>query len=61
MRDVDDVSGALMGSRGKVDIVAVTQGKIVVSELSRPVNAAVTAEVAAVMVREGCTWPRASR
>jgi hemolysin D len=43
----------LWAAWGKVDIVAVTQGKIVVSELSRPVNAAVTAEVAAVMVREG--------
>ncbi|WP_380178452.1 HlyD family type I secretion periplasmic adaptor subunit [Kalamiella sp. sgz302252] len=38
---------------GKVDIVAVTQGKVVVSELSRPVNAVVTAEVAEVLVREG--------
>ncbi|NYY80135.1 hypothetical protein DMH27_02060 [Raoultella planticola] len=56
------MSAALLWAAwGKVDIVAVTQGKIVVSELSRPVNAAVTAEVAAVMVREGCTWPRASR
>lgn len=43
----------LWAAWGKVDIVAVTQGKIVVSELSRPVNTAVTAEVAAVMVREG--------
>lgn len=48
------MSAALLWAAwGKVDIVAVTQGKIVVSELSRPVNAAVTAEVAAVMVREG--------
>lgn len=38
---------------GKVDIVAVTHGKVAVRELSRPVNTAVTAEIASVLVRDG--------
>ncbi|NUU65522.1 HlyD family type I secretion periplasmic adaptor subunit [Enterobacteriaceae bacterium BIT-l23] len=37
----------------EVDIVAVTRGKLAVTRLSRPVHAAVTADIAAVLVREG--------
>lgn len=37
----------------QVDIVAVTRGKLAVSQLSRPVHTAVTAEIAQVLVREG--------
>ena len=40
-------------SLSKVDIVATTRGKLVVNELSRPVNTAVTAEIVAVLVKEG--------
>ncbi|WP_392564378.1 HlyD family type I secretion periplasmic adaptor subunit [Orbus wheelerorum] len=40
-------------SLSKVDIVATTRGKLVVSELSRPLNTAVTAEIIAVLVKEG--------
>lgn len=40
-------------SLSKVDIVAITRGKVVVSELSRPVNSAVTAEIIEVLVKEG--------
>ncbi|MCW2480975.1 HlyD family type I secretion periplasmic adaptor subunit [Candidatus Symbiopectobacterium sp. NZEC135] len=43
----------LWAALGKVDIVAVTHGKVVVRELSRPVSTAVTAEVASVLVRDG--------
>lgn len=38
---------------GKVDIVAVTRGRVVVSLLSRPVSSAVTAGISRVLVREG--------
>lgn len=40
-------------SLSKVDIVAATRGKLVVNELSRPVNSAVTAEIVEVLVKEG--------
>ncbi|NUF48649.1 HlyD family type I secretion periplasmic adaptor subunit [Gilliamella sp. ESL0250] len=40
-------------SLSKVDIVATTRGKLVVNELSRPVNTSVTAEIIAVLVKEG--------
>lgn len=40
-------------SLSKVDIVATTRGKLVVNELSRPVNSSVTAEIVAVLVKEG--------
>ncbi|MWP49897.1 MULTISPECIES: HlyD family type I secretion periplasmic adaptor subunit [unclassified Gilliamella] len=40
-------------SLSKVDIVATTRGKLVVNELSRPVNTSVTAEIVAVLVKEG--------
>lgn len=40
-------------SLSKVDIVAATRGKLVVNELSRPVNSAVTAEIIEVLVKEG--------
>lgn len=40
-------------SLSKVDIVAPTRGKLVVNELSRPVNSAVTAQIVAVLVKEG--------
>lgn len=40
-------------SLSKVDIVATTRGKLVVNELSRPVNSAVTAEIVEVLVKEG--------
>lgn len=46
-------AAAIWAACGKVDIVAVTQGKVVISELSRPVNTVVTAEVTAVLVRDG--------
>lgn len=38
---------------GKVDVVAVTQGKVAVKALSRPVSTAVTAEIASVLVQDG--------
>ncbi|QKN83270.1 HlyD family type I secretion periplasmic adaptor subunit [Scandinavium goeteborgense] len=38
---------------GRVDIVAVTRGKIVVSDLSRPVSSSVVAQVIEVAVSEG--------
>ncbi|WP_318372549.1 HlyD family type I secretion periplasmic adaptor subunit [Enterobacter sp.] len=37
----------------QIDIVAITRGKIVVSELSRPVSSAVMAEIESVLVRDG--------
>lgn len=37
----------------KIDIVAVTRGKVVVSELSRPVSSAVLAEIESVLVHDG--------
>ncbi|WP_392561522.1 HlyD family type I secretion periplasmic adaptor subunit [Orbus sturtevantii] len=40
-------------SLSRVDIIATTRGKLVVTELSRPVNASVTAEIIAVLVKEG--------
>lgn len=40
-------------SLSEVDIVAATRGKLVVNELSRPVNSAVTAEIVEVLVKEG--------
>ncbi|OCG19025.1 MULTISPECIES: HlyD family type I secretion periplasmic adaptor subunit [unclassified Gilliamella] len=40
-------------SLSKVDIVAMARGKLVVNELSRPVNTSVTAEIIAVLVKEG--------
>ena len=36
-----------------IDIVAVTRGKVVVSELSRPVSSAVLAEIESVLVHDG--------
>lgn len=44
------VSWAALSS---IDIVAVTRGKIVVSELSRPVSSAVLAEIESVLVHDG--------
>lgn len=40
-------------SLSKVDIVAMTRGKLVVNALSRPVNTSVTAKIVAVLVKEG--------
>jgi len=47
------VTAIIWSACGKVDIVAVTRGKIVFSELSRPVSSAVMAEVESVLVRDG--------
>ncbi|MCW2486669.1 HlyD family type I secretion periplasmic adaptor subunit [Candidatus Symbiopectobacterium sp. NZEC127] len=47
------ILAVLWSALGKVDIVAVTHGKVAVRELSRPVSTAVTAEVASVLVRDG--------
>lgn len=43
----------IWSSCGNIDVVAVTRGKIVVSELSRPVSSSVLAEVEAVLVHDG--------
>ena len=47
------VASVIWAACGRIDIVAVTRGKIVVSELSRPVSSAVLAEVESVLVRDG--------
>ncbi|QIQ20215.1 HlyD family type I secretion periplasmic adaptor subunit [Zophobihabitans entericus] len=47
------VTAVIWASQSKVDIVAITRGKIVVSQLSRPVNTAVLAEIVGVRVKEG--------
>lgn len=47
------VTAVIWSACGKVDIVAVTRGKIVFSELSRPVSSSVMAEVERVLVRDG--------
>lgn len=47
------VLSVIWAGMGKVDIVAVTRGKLVVNLLSRPVHSAVTAEIAQVYVQEG--------
>ena len=47
------VTAVIWSACGKVDIVAVTRGKIVFSELSRPVSSAVMAQVERVLVRDG--------
>lgn len=47
------VTAVIWSACGQIDVVAVTRGKIVVSELSRPVSSAVLAEVESVLVRDG--------
>ncbi|WP_411704118.1 HlyD family type I secretion periplasmic adaptor subunit [Edaphovirga cremea] len=47
------VISVVWAALGKVDIVAITRGKLVVNLLSRPVHSAVTAEIAQVFVKEG--------
>lgn len=47
------VTAVIWSACGHIDVVAVTRGKIVVSELSRPVSSAVLAEVESVLVRDG--------
>lgn len=47
------VTAVIWSACGKVDIVAVTRGKIVFSELSRPVSSVVMAQVDRVLVRDG--------
>nr|WP_318381958.1 HlyD family type I secretion periplasmic adaptor subunit [uncultured Enterobacter sp.] len=47
------VLALIWSALGKVDIVAVTRGKLVVNMLSRPVHSAVTAEIVQVFVKEG--------
>ncbi|MBA7843119.1 HlyD family type I secretion periplasmic adaptor subunit [Klebsiella sp. RHBSTW-00484] len=47
------VVAASWAALSSIDIVAVTRGKIVVSELSRPVSSAVLAEIESVLVHDG--------
>lgn len=47
------VISLIWASMGKIDIVAITRGKLVATLLSRPVHSAVTAEISQVFVAEG--------
>ena len=47
------VTAVVWSACGDIDIVAISRGKVVVSELSRPVSSAVMAEVDSVLVRDG--------
>ncbi|HDG1670036.1 HlyD family type I secretion periplasmic adaptor subunit [Kluyvera ascorbata] len=47
------VTAVVWSACGDIDIVAISRGKVVVSELSRPVSSAVMAEVESVLVRDG--------